>query len=100
MNQPTTITRRARIAVLGMFALAALLLITLACQATEAPQAHLRLPFASRSIWIRIGSLPRDVDPGIFKKSLTGPIYQYIDDPLLPKPDRPARDTEITVVVQ
>lgn len=100
MNQPSTITRRATIVVLAMSALAVLLLVSLACQAVEAPQAHLRFPFASRSIWIRIGSVPRDIDPGIYKKSLTGPIYQYIDDPLLPKADRPNHDAQTTVIAQ
>jgi hypothetical protein len=82
MNQPSTITRRATIVVLVMSALAVLLLVSLACQAVEAPQAHLRFPFASRS------------------KSLTGPIYQYIDDPLVPKADRPNHDAQTTVIAQ
>jgi hypothetical protein len=95
-----TITNRAKIAVLLMIAIAVSLLIGLTCKAAESPQAHLTIQLSSSSIWIRIGPLPKRYDSGIFKKSLVGPIFQYIDDPLDDKADTHDPYPEETAVIQ
>jgi hypothetical protein len=99
MNQ-TTISRQAKYAVLLMIAVAASLLFGLTCQAVETSQAHLVIHPSSTFIWIRIGSLPKSCDSGIFKRSLLGPVFQYIDDPLDSKPDPIDHQAQVILIAR
>jgi hypothetical protein len=77
MNRPI-ISRQAKFAVLFMFAVAG----TSYTQAAEPSQSYLAVRPTYPPTWVRIGALPKPIDPGIFKRNLLGPVFRYIEDPI------------------